>query len=162
MLSAQALSDHVEIAQLVQRYGKALDEKDYALLDTVFTPDAVTNYDLGALGNRTTWAQMRALFERFNAVFSFTSHLLSAPLVELDGDTATAETRLVATHGLERVGGETSAWFVFGFYRDALVRTPDGWRIARRSFQGLHTIGELPPAHELKTFDRPFWYKPAR
>jgi len=162
VLSAQALSDHVEIAQLVQRYGKALDEKDYALLDTVFTPDAVTNYDLGALGNRTTYPEMRALFERFNAVFSFTSHLLSAPLVELDGDRATAETRLVATHGLERVSGEKSAWFVVGFYRDRLVRTASGWRIAERAFHGLHTIGELPPAHELRRFERPFWYERAR
>ena len=162
MLSAQALSDHVEIAQLVQRHAKALNEKDYALLDTVFTPDAVTNYELAPLGNRTTYAQMRALFERFNSVFSFTSHLLSAPLVELDGDAATAETRLVATHGLERVSGEQSAWLVFGFHRDSLVRTADGWRIRERSFQGLHTIGELPPAHELKTFERPFWYKASR
>ena len=157
MLSAQALSDHVEIAQLLQRYAKALDEKDYALLDTIFTPDAVTNYELGALGNRTTYPQMRALFERFNAVFSFTSHLISAPLVELDGDAATAETRLIATHGLERRNGEKSAWFVVGFYRDELVRTKDGWRIRKRKFQGLHASGELPPAHELKTFDRPFW-----
>jgi hypothetical protein len=162
VLSAQALSDHVEIAQLVQRYGKALDEKDYALLDTVFTADAVTNYDLGTLGNRTTYAQMRALFERFNAVFSFTSHLLSAPLVELDGDAATAETRLIATHGLERTNGEKSAWFVIGFYRDRLVRTASGWRIAERAFRGLHTIGELPPAHELKRFERPFWFERAR
>lgn len=109
MLSAQALSDHIEIAQLVQRYGKALDEKNYALLDSIFTPGAVTNYDLGALGNRTTYPQMRVLFERFNAVFSFTSHLLSAPLVELRGDEATSETRLVASHGLERTNGEKSA-----------------------------------------------------
>jgi hypothetical protein len=162
VLSTQALSDHVEIAQLVQRYGKALDDKNYALLDSVFTPDAVTNYELGELGNRTTYAQMRTLFERFNVVFSFTSHLLSAPLVELDGDTATAETRLIATHGLERVSGEKSAWFVVGFYRDSLVRTADGWRIRERLFQGLHTIGELPPAHELKAFERPFWQPKAR
>jgi hypothetical protein len=159
VLSAQALSDHVEIAQLVQRYGKALDEKDYALLDSVFTPDAVTNYELGDLGNRTSYPQMRALFASFNAVFSFTQHLLSAPLVELDGDEATAETRLVATHGLERKSGEKSAWFVVGFYRDSLVRTPAGWRIRERFFQGLHTIGELPPAQELVVFEKPYWHK---
>lgn len=159
MLSVQALSDHVEIAQLVQRYGKALDEKDYALLDSVFTPDAVTNYELGDLGNRTSYPQMRALFESFNAVFSFTQHLLSPPLVELDGDEATAETRLIATHGLERKTGEKSAWFVVGFYRDSLVRTAAGWRIRERLFQGLHTIGELPSADALARFDRPFWKK---
>jgi len=162
LLSAQAISDHIEIAQLVQRYGKALDEKDYVLLDSVFTPDAVTNYELGELGNRTTYPQMRALFESFNAVFSFTQHLLSAPLVDLDGDEATAETRLVATHGLERKSGEKSVWFVIGFYRDSLVRTPEGWRIRERLFQGLHTIGDLPPAPELARFEQPTWKKGSR
>jgi len=155
VLSAQALSDHVEIAQLLQRYAKALDDKNWALLDTVFTADAVTNYDLGGvddIGNRTTYAKMRALFESFCSVFSFTSHLISPPLVELAGDTATAETRLIATHGFERKTGEKGTWFVIGFYRDSLVRTPAGWRIGERRFKGQHAIGELPPAGELKRF----------
>jgi 3-phenylpropionate/cinnamic acid dioxygenase small subunit len=155
VLPAQALSDHVEIGQLLQRYAKALDDKDYARLDAVFTPDAVTNYDLGGvddIGNRTTYARMRALFESFCSVFSFTSHLISPPLVELAGDTATAETRLLATHGFERKTGEKGTWFVIGFYRDTLVRTPAGWRICERHFTGQQTIGELPPADQLVRF----------
>lgn len=158
MLSTQALSDHVEIAQVLQRYAHALDSKDYALLDTVFTPDALTNYDVGGIddiGNRTTYAKMRVLFENFGAVFSFTSHLISPPLVEVTGDTATAETRLIATHGFERKTGETGTWVVIGFYRDTLVRTPGGWRIRERYFTGQHTIGELPPPEELVQFEKP-------
>ena len=155
MLSAQMLSDHVEIAQVLQRYAKALDDKNFALLDTVFTPDAVTNYDVGGvegIGNRTNYAKMRALFESFCSVFWFTSHLISPPLVELAGDAATAETRLIATHGFERKTGEKGTWFVIGFYHDTLVRTADGWRIRERHFTGQHTIGELPPQHELVRF----------
>jgi 3-phenylpropionate/cinnamic acid dioxygenase small subunit len=157
VLSAQALSDHVEIAQLLQRYAKALDEKDYALLDRVFTPDAITNYELGLqdIGNRTTYKVMRPLFEGVCSVCWFTSHLISPPFVELEGDTATAGTRVIATHGFERKTGEKGTWIVIGAYRDTFVRTPDGWRIRERHFKGQHTIGALPPADELVRFDRP-------
>lgn len=158
MLSADALSDHVEIGQLLQRYAHALDDKDYALLDRVFTPDAATSYDLGGvdgIGNRTTYARMRPLIEGVCSVCAYTSHLISPPLVELDGDTATAETRVIATHGYERKTGAKGTWIVVGVYRDTLLRTPDGWRIRERRFRGLHTVGELPPPGELVRFDRP-------
>lgn len=157
MLSAQALSDHVEIEQVLQRYAHALDAKDYALLDRVFTPDAITDYALGLqdIGNRTTYGVMRPLFEGVCNLCFFTSHFISPPLVELEGDTATAGTRVIATHGFERKTGETGTWVVIGFYRDTLVRTPDGWRIRERHFVGQHEIGTLPPAEELVRFAKP-------
>jgi hypothetical protein len=40
----QGLSDDVEIQALLTRYCTAVDSKQYAMLDTVFTPDAFIDY----------------------------------------------------------------------------------------------------------------------
>ena len=37
MLTPQEQSDHIEIAQVLERYGRALDDKDYDLLDSAMS-----------------------------------------------------------------------------------------------------------------------------
>jgi hypothetical protein len=51
--------------------------------------------------------------------------------------------------------GEQSTWVVNGTYRDRLVRTADGWKIAERTFRGYHTEGELLPRDRFKSFPVP-------
>jgi len=43
-LTLQQVSDRIEIDDLLIRYTKAIDDKDWALLDTVFVPDADIDY----------------------------------------------------------------------------------------------------------------------
>lgn len=149
--------DHVEIAQAVQRYGQALDERRFELLDSVFTPDARLRYRMPtADGERPQVAdggleQWRSLFRSFLAPFAWTQHLMSDPVVELDGDRARTVCRLLASHGQVRRSGGRNLWTVWGVYRDAWVRTESGWRIRERDFEGLHTEGRALPADEVES-----------
>src|SRR5690606_40438790 len=43
-MDLQALQDRVEITDLLHRYARALDTKDWDLLASVFTPDAHLDY----------------------------------------------------------------------------------------------------------------------
>ena len=44
MLSLQHVSDRIEIQDLLVRHTKAIDEKDWTLLDQCFTQDAVLDH----------------------------------------------------------------------------------------------------------------------
>jgi 3-phenylpropionate/cinnamic acid dioxygenase small subunit len=150
MPDARAAADHVEIAQLLQRYGRALDDRRFADLDALFAADAEVDYQIGDTTTRGPWREVGGTFPRFLDVFLYTTHLISPPVLELRGDEASADSRLIAVHGWERLAGGRGAWFVFGVYRDTLVRTPEGWRIRRREFRGLGDQGELPARRELR------------
>lgn len=159
----RATRDRVEIGEVLQRYGLALDEKDFDLLDEVFTPDARLRYAMpsppggepppAAEGGLAQW---KAIFRGFLAPFYWTQHLVSPPVVELEGDRARSTCRLLASHvQVRRADGGRQLWTVYGVYRDEWLRTAGGWRIARRSFQGVHQEGAMLPADAAEHFDRP-------
>ena len=70
-----------------------------------------------------------------------TMHRLSNQAITVDGDKATARTYI---DGLIMMGDNKSGVNAIGFYDDQIVRTDDGWRIARRRYTQvrLRTVGE--------------------
>ena len=153
-----ATADQLEIAQVVQRYFDALDEKDYARLDRVFTPDAVLHYSIDeSTGPAVSPAALVARMRSFNAAFRFTQHLSGPPSIELRGDEALARTNLRALHVQRRRDGSESTWTVRGVYQDRLARTAAGWRIVERVFRALHVEGELLTGDEVERYEKPPW-----
>jgi hypothetical protein len=142
VLSQQEISDHIEIEQVLQRYGMALDDKAYDLLDSVFTPDAELRYQMEGQELSGDTAHWKKVFPAFMKDFYWTQHFFSTPVVELEGDEARTTTRLIATHVQVEPGGLRHTWTVYGFYRDRFVRTDDGWRIRERFFKGPHEQGK--------------------
>ena len=59
-------------------------------------------------------------------------HAISTSLIEIDGDAARARTVCHCPVVLDRGNGETQMFFQGLWYVDELVRTPDGWKIAKR------------------------------
>ena len=159
MLDQRATSDHIEITQLLQRYFHALDWKDYALLDRVFSTDAELHYDMGAMGGgvKTDLPTMVKQFEAFNRVFAFTQHIMGQPLIHFDGDRATSTTTLRALHVQVALDGSENTWVVYGFYEDLHRRTEAGWRIQKRYFRATHFDGKLLPSEGVKSFPSPPW-----
>jgi hypothetical protein len=152
-LSPEQAADLAEIAQALQRYGRALDHKDYALMESVFAPGARLHYRMGdgrrSEGDLAHWVEV---FRSFMADFWWTSHLIGPPAVELHADAARSTCQLIATHVQMRHDGSRNRWTVWGFYRDQLVRTASGWRIRERSFEGVHAEGELLPKEAVRSF----------
>jgi hypothetical protein len=152
MLSQQEISDRLEIAQVIQRYGLALDEKDYQALDRVFHPEAMLHYKMSGREVQAPASEWKERFAEFLKPFVWTSHSFSEPVIELEGATATARCRLIAVHLQENLEGDRSLWIVHGFYRDLLVRGDTGWRIRERHFTGVYTEGEMLPRGQAKLF----------
>jgi SnoaL-like domain len=142
MLSMQEISDRLEIQELLIRYSHAVDTHDWDLFETVFTDDAVIDYtEMG--GPRGNVKETRAFLESAMPMFSSTQHMLGNTVLEIDGDQARARTICHNPMVLDRDGKQHL--FVCGlWYRDVLVRTPDGWQIKDR-YEERSYIDNLPP-----------------
>jgi SnoaL-like protein len=132
MANMQEISDHIEIVQVTQRYAKALDEKRFDLLRTVFTEDAQLVYLIGKQLIEFPMREADKTFKAFLTKCYWTSHLVSDPVIELQGDRAHASSRVTATHLQIRVDGSRNTRIISGAYEDELVRSAEGWRIRKR------------------------------
>jgi hypothetical protein len=155
-VTPQELSDHVEITQVIQRYFRSMDTRNFELLESVFTPDAALHYDVFQ-GVQTTYREMLPAFRAFTRQFSFLQHMGGQLLIDLSGDTASSSNNLRAIHVQTSHDGEENEWVVYGVYHDQHVRTDAGWRIAERRFHQTRSVGELLPIDRVKTYDTPPW-----
>ena len=144
MTDLQALIDEREIRDLALRYCRALDTKDWALLDEVFVPDAT-----GQLGSPTTLVGIEAIRDRIRTALAHlddSQHLVGNHEIAVDGDAATHRCYLQAQHIREAATGGPN-YIVAGRYEDRLVRTDVGWRIAHRTLTVMWTDGNVAVAH---------------
>lgn len=135
-----ALLDERAIEQLLVRYSAVIDAKDFAALRDIFTPDAQIDYESagGASGNLEeiiTWLG-QAL-----EPFSLVQHMVSNFVIQIDGDRAKSSCYFHNPMGMPREDGKTHVFWCGGRYRDELVRTPEGWRIAARINDTLYMHG---------------------
>ena len=115
-------ADRVEIHELPGRYGDAIDDRDWARLDTVFTQDAV--FDLTGVGSRVCNGldDIKAFMESEAA--HPRTHMMTHIYAESDEHGIELRFRIVALIGK----GLTST----GSYYDKLVKTDIGWRTYHR------------------------------
>jgi hypothetical protein len=138
------LSDRTEIHDVIVRYGWAIDTKDWALLDTCFTDDAFVDYSSNPGGKVGPYREVRGWLEKVMSAFPVTQHLMSNIDAVVDGDRATCRTMVTNPQGAATKEGPLHFFFVGGRYDDELVRTADGWKIARRVETTLWFQGSLP------------------
>ncbi len=136
----QAISDRIEIEELLVRYSRALDHRDFDALQGLFTADA--EFDAGSLGHPTGPEAIRAMIEGTLTGLDATQHLVGKSLVELDGDEARVHTYLISQHIREATPGPVSHYFLGGEYADRVVRTPEGWRFASRRLDRMWKQGD--------------------
>lgn len=137
-MNLSEICDHLEISQIVQRYGRAVDEKQYDSLANVFTIGALVTFAVGEHSFEGKFPEViSASFSPVLDLCYWTCHLISEPVIDLKGDTARATTRVIATHAQKREDESPNIWVVTGDYSDELLRTPNGWRIH-------HRIGTFP------------------
>jgi 3-phenylpropionate/cinnamic acid dioxygenase small subunit len=147
-LSAREISDRLQIQDLLVRYTRAIDTKDWALLDTCFLPDAQVDYTAtGGIAGR--YPEVRAWLAKALAPFPITVHYVTNSLVELDGDRARARTLVLNPMFFANPDGTLHDFTVGATYVDELVWTDDGWRIAKRSEEAGYMQGRLPAALQI-------------
>jgi hypothetical protein len=129
--------DRWELADLVERYARAVDARDAAALTACFSTNAVIDSSRGLTVPRDSFPN-----ETFAvlAAWPVTQHLVTGQLVQFsDQDHASGE---VYGWAMQRSAARTSGSddFESGLrYTDAYVRTETGWRIARRKIEQLWT-----------------------
>jgi hypothetical protein len=130
-LSLQEISDRLEIQDLLARYSDAIDRRDLGALDAFFTADAVVDYSEfgGPRGDLTT---IKTFLAEVLPLHAGHYHLVGSTVIDLAGDEATV--RSICHNPMILDEGERGRRiYLCGlWYRDSMVRTPDGWRIRER------------------------------
>ena len=132
-MSNDERADEHDIAKVLLRYATGIDRRDWELFRTCFTEDVVAEYE-----GIDPWRGVDEITESMitsHADMGHTMHRLSNLAITVDGDTAMARSYVDAI--LMAADGQTGL-NPRGFYDDELVRTPNGWRIARRRFTSVH------------------------
>jgi hypothetical protein len=112
------MSDHEEIRQLLARYCLMLDCDEHEAWVQLFTPDAVFE-----VYGRVFEGHIGLLRMATSAPSGL--HLGGQAVIDVDGDLALTTQNLLF---VDRSNGESRG----AVYFDDLVRTPTGWRFARR------------------------------
>jgi hypothetical protein len=121
------IDDRLNVAETVYRYAYGVDTRDFALYRSIFADRVAfdfTSFQGGepAVMDADEWVVgVRHLFVRLAA----TQHIMTNPLVSVDGDAARCRMYVQAHHVYDAEDAES--WYTIGgFYDDTLVRSADG------------------------------------
>jgi len=128
------LEDERAILRTLHAYGPAVDRADRDAYLDLWTEDAA--FDSRGRNPGDVTRVVRGVEARTDFIVHFSrppvgwhQHQVVEPLIELDGDTARVRSYFCVLREEEEMPG---VW-VFGRYRDTLVRCPDGrWRFSER------------------------------
>lgn len=130
-MSSNDALDALAISDLVHRYADAVCRGDHDAWAATWAPDAV--WDIGRGEVRGVAAIVEA-FATAMGLFASVVQLAANGSASVHGDEGTGRwymTEYARTPAGHRV-------FYAGYYDDAYVRLPDGWRFARRKLTWLY------------------------
>ncbi|HET6951723.1 MAG TPA: nuclear transport factor 2 family protein [Acidimicrobiales bacterium] len=127
------LLDRQEIADLVHRLGRALDEGRFDDLRPLLVEDATVRTPGGTAAGRDALVAQAGRNHRADENIQ---HVVTNLLIDLDGDRATVRANLVVyfapLSGTAEGAVAPAVQCAMGeVYRFAVVRTPEGWRFSR-------------------------------
>lgn len=152
----RALLDKQAIAEVVYRYARGIDRLDEDVIQTCFHPGAYDDHGFIRGDAHEVSARIVRVLRKTT---DRTTHTLGQVLVELDGDTAFAESYVVAFHRMMRNGAEVD-WVAHGRYVDRFERRDGEWKIARRKV--VHSWDRYDPVTEKSDETADFWNPSSR
>jgi 3-phenylpropionate/cinnamic acid dioxygenase small subunit len=124
-----------EIAEVLVRYATSIDRKDWRRFRSCFTVDCRADYgDIGAWDgvDAITDYMTRTHPEAIRSLHRITNVEVAR---DSDGESVSARSYVDVLFIAAATGGGVQA---AGLYDDTLVRSADGWKIARRRFTMVH------------------------
>lgn len=129
-------ADLIAIQQLLSAYCHRVDRGDAAEVAALFCPDGVLkpHYDgpYELVGREAVQSWYAFYHENFRAGVRHLKHMITSPLIEVDGDTGTGVAYLLAT-AVDRNNGQ--AFMVTGTYYDRYERNSGAWLFAERRIE---------------------------
>jgi 3-phenylpropionate/cinnamic acid dioxygenase small subunit len=129
-----------DIAEVLVRYATGIDRRDWELFRSCFASDCLAEYE--GIGTWESADAITAFMVSAHDGMGHTMHRISNIAIDVHGDGDRAVARS-SVDGILMAADGQSGLNPIGFYDDELVRTPDGWRIARRTFT-MVTFRTLP------------------
>jgi ketosteroid isomerase-like protein len=131
------LEDRAAIGELVARYCLAMDDRDVAAIEALFTPDVWVYSADGVMEARGIDAAI-ALFRGRFAVLGPSNHFTHDRLVEFDVDEPDRATGLVLAHAeMQRMGRPMLAAIR---YHDVYRRQDGRWKIQERRLSFMYYV----------------------
>ena len=119
------------ITRLRYQYAVGIDTRDWQLHRSIYVDEIEMDFTSYSGGDGPTrmpadaWvAGLKPLFEGLSA----TQHVMTNPLIELDGQTATQRMYMKAEHFLIEDGVQRE-FALGGYYDDQVVHTDAGWKL---------------------------------
>ena len=129
MTTTDELVQRIAIKDVLTRYARACDERDWPAFDAVFAETVSVNY-----GGEFELDGRGAVVDLIRSMLGGcgpTQHLLGNFEIAVEGEHACSACYVRAAHA--GLGDRSdSCYEVWAEYRDALVLTSEGWRIAER------------------------------
>lgn len=121
--------DQQDISDVINRFATGIDRRDWPLFRTAFTDDC--HVVMGDYGTFDGVDAIAGFEEASHAQAGNTLHRMTNHVIDVEGDEARARTYVDAWI---MASDSDSGINAIGFYDDELIRTGEGWRIARRMF----------------------------
>ncbi len=126
-MDIQSAHDKLEIHELLARYARSVDDKDWDLYRSVFTADAHIDYtSAGAIAGSLD--EVAGFLAEVFTTIPWSQHHITNIEVDLDGDTA--RVRAMFYNPLQLPGMDEPS-FCGGNYHHEMVRAADGWKSRR-------------------------------
>jgi ketosteroid isomerase-like protein len=126
----QEMLDHHEIRKVLSLYCHACDRADEDLMRSVYTAEG--SYDDHGIVKAPGPVYAREMTAMVKETTNVLSHTLGQSIIQVDGDTARAETFFLAFMTADGDDGTTRLSQLAGRFVDRLERTADGWKIKHR------------------------------
>lgn len=144
------LEDRAEITELVNRYGLAVDDRDWDAVEQMYARDSAFDSVLGRYeGREAVVAYYRERTEGFGATF----HIPHNVVLEFQGDDDA--TGIVAAHAELAIGDIT--FLIALRYLDTYRREEDRWRFGVREVAQLYAVPAADLPDMLATTNRKRW-----
>ena len=123
-------NDFIAITQKLYEYALGVDTRDWELYRSIFCEQVTADFrsydgETHATFAADDWvAGLKAQFTGLDA----TQHVMTNPIVDIDGDTARCRMYMQAEHFLQNSSG-SSDFAIGGYYDDRLKRSDTGWLI---------------------------------
>lgn len=140
-MNQQELLDRAELTDLVMRYSRGVDRRDFALIRSTYHDDAIDDHGEMFCGSPDEYlAWLPAALEPMDC----TIHAISNTLFVVDGDVAEGEHY---GYNFHRTRAEPrQEIIIYGRYLDRYEKRDGAWKFARRKFVFDH--GYTTPVDE--------------
>ena len=144
----RALSDRLEIAELLARYAEMVDRRDWPKMSRIFALEATIDFRPTG-GPNGPFREMLDWLGRALDSWPKNLHMISNVIIELDGDRAQSRCYFHAAIARESHEGAQYTLTDSGRFLDRLIRTANGWRIVERVCEQVVREGKLPEGYSI-------------